>query len=1158
MARARRAGWTALIVVVLVASIGGWRGTRVLAAAVAWPPSTLVLSELQTGGTSASDEFVELANQGPMPVDLGGLEVVYATSSGSTVTRKATWATATILAPGQRLLIANAAGVHASIADATYAGGFAATGGAIALRAIGASAIDAVGWGDATNAFVEGTAAAAPPAGSSLERAPGALAGNGTDTNDNSVDWFAQAAPSPQRLAAPLVPGPTATPTPPPSTTPSAAPTATPGTTPSPTPVATPTVEPTPTPTVAPTATPVPTPVPTPTPSPTPVPTPSPTPVPTLTPGPLSIATARALADGQSVRIAGVLTTDLGALESGHGGFVEDASGGMALYLDAVVAGSWPAGTTIEVQGTLDSRYAQRTLRAAEVSIVMTGGASLPAALHSTTGSTGETLEGRRITVSGPITGSPDDLADGLAITIDDGSGPVRAVIGAEALAGRTPAAGLIAIVTGPLGQRDSSGTGVGGYRIHATLAGELELASPPPTASPTPTPAPTATPTSSPTVTPTVAPTATPNPTSTVAPTPTPSPTTTITSIRVLRTLPIGTRVTTSGVVVAETGRLGTPSLLAIGDATDGLVVHGAEGATWPRGTVLEITGKLAAPYGQLEIRPGEADILVLGTGALPAPSPLGSVALTEAHEGRLLTMTGRLEAKPTKTAAGDITMLLVRDGGTTVKVMADVSSRIQNTSLVVGTTYRVVGFVGQRASRSGALDGYRIWVRDAADVVVVAGPAASPSPSPTGTNTTSDPATLTIARALKVDDRDVGIAGVVTAPATLLDSTGRRIVVQDGSAAIEVLLPTGTSAPPVGTRVRVVGRVGVAYGAPRLRAERLEVAGSAAVPSPLVLHAIPTVAHEWRLVRISGKVTSVHKLGDRWRAEIKVGAQDAVVVGQPGAGIASTALVEGRVATVTGIVRRPYSNATDQRFAVTPRFPADVDQAGGTASATGSGTTGRASGSGGTAAASPGAMPEDGAEDADLVDLATLVGRLVRVGGLVVDLRPDGFTLDDGTGVGRIVLRDAALEMLALIEPEDALNVTGVVETTADGPQVVVTDPGRVVVAGDPVAAAAPSAVAVTVSPVPSASTPAVSGEGRLAGLTSAPWPLDAGTAGLGGLVAISLASVAVTLLRREQARRRLAARIADRLAALGGRTDDPSGDPSAERGPSTNRSA
>ena len=56
-----------------------------LAATVAWPVSTLVVSEVQTGGSSASDEFVEIANQGAGPVDLIGLEVVYATSSGSTV-----------------------------------------------------------------------------------------------------------------------------------------------------------------------------------------------------------------------------------------------------------------------------------------------------------------------------------------------------------------------------------------------------------------------------------------------------------------------------------------------------------------------------------------------------------------------------------------------------------------------------------------------------------------------------------------------------------------------------------------------------------------------------------------------------------------------------------------------------------------------------------------------------------------------------------------------------------------------------------------------------------------------------------------------------------------------------------------------------------------
>ena len=186
----------------------------VLAVAVDWPPSTLVVSEVQTGGASASDEFVEIANQGSAPADLLGLEVVYATSSGSTVTRKATWAVSVTLGPGQRFLLGNGSGVFGSVADATYSGGFAATGGAVALRVVGGSAIDAVGWGDATNAFVEGTTAPAPPAGSSLERLPGGAAGNATDTNANAQDWFVQGAPSPQGLGAPRVPVPGASPTP--------------------------------------------------------------------------------------------------------------------------------------------------------------------------------------------------------------------------------------------------------------------------------------------------------------------------------------------------------------------------------------------------------------------------------------------------------------------------------------------------------------------------------------------------------------------------------------------------------------------------------------------------------------------------------------------------------------------------------------------------------------------------------------------------------------------------------------------------------------------------------------------------------------------------------------------------------------------------------
>jgi hypothetical protein len=120
----------------------------------------------------------------------------------------------------------------------------------------------------------------------------------------------------------------------------------------------------------------------------------------------------------------------------------------------------------------------------------------------------------------------------------------------------------------------------------------------------------------------------------------------------------------------------------------------------------------------------------------------------------------------------------------------------------------------------------------------------------------------------------------------------------------------------------------MGIAYGAPRLRADRLAASGSASLPAALTLHELPGEAHEWRLVTISGRVMSVHKLGDRWRAEIRVGSKDAVVVGQPGAGISSGTLLEGQVATVTGIVRRPYPNASTVLRG--DQLPADVSVAG------------------------------------------------------------------------------------------------------------------------------------------------------------------------------------------------------------------------------------
>ena len=141
MARARiAAAAAAVLILVLSATAIASPGMPALTegsaqASVAWPPSTgLLIAEVVTGGASASDEYVELTNASSAAVDLGGLEVAYVTSTGGTVTRKATWATTTLLEPGRHLLVANSTGVFAASADAVYSGGFAANGGAVVIR----------------------------------------------------------------------------------------------------------------------------------------------------------------------------------------------------------------------------------------------------------------------------------------------------------------------------------------------------------------------------------------------------------------------------------------------------------------------------------------------------------------------------------------------------------------------------------------------------------------------------------------------------------------------------------------------------------------------------------------------------------------------------------------------------------------------------------------------------------------------------------------------------------------------------------------------------------------------------------------------------------------------------------------------------------------
>jgi len=152
------------------------------------------------------------------------------------------------------------------------------------------------------------------------------------------------------------------------------------------------------------------------------------------------------------------------------------------------------------------------------------------------------------------------------------------------------------------------------------------------------------------------------------------------------------------------------------------------------------------------------------------------------------------------------------------------------------------------------------------------------------------------------------------------------------------------------------------------------------------------------------------------------------------------------------------------------------------------------------------------------------------VRVGGLVAAIAADGFDLDDGTSIGRVVLRGAALDALARIGIGDALGAIGRVERTDAAIVIAIEDPAGIVLVGDPVAAESPDA-ASSAEPDPGVATVSNGPGGRAAAIADPLVP----ELGVLGILLVGAASLAVTALRRQRSRRLLTARIAARLDGL-----------------------
>ncbi|TMB85129.1 MAG: lamin tail domain-containing protein [Chloroflexi bacterium] len=676
----------------------------------------LVVSELVTGGASASDEFVEVYNPSPDALPLEGLELVYVSASGATVTRKAAWTVgAPLMPPGAHWLVANTAGLYAPMADTTYANGLAATGGSVALRIQGATtAIDAVGWGTATSTWLEGVPAPAAPAGSSLERLPGGLAGSGQDTDDNSADFVARATPDPQNAAA----APIASPSPSPSATPteSASPSASPSVLPSPT------VSPSITESPSPSATPITTPSPSASATPGPTDPPSPSPSPSVTPSstpspgpPISIAEARTLPDGTVATISGVALS--GSDFTDGGGCLVDETAGIALLLSS---GTFARGDQLLVTGSIGDRYAQRTLRSSAAEMTLLGAGSAPGPAPTETGAIGEETECELVRISATIVSSPTSLTSGIAFDVDDGSGPVRVLVAPGTGIDTTEwMRGAHLALIGVAGQRDSSGTDFAGYRVLPRDAVDILELVPPSTPTPSPTASPSPTPTASLTGSPTPSPSA--SQTATGSPSVTPSPSASIPpviSIREARAVATGSAVHVRGVVTLGSGIVDGATAV-IQDASAAIALRLSDNAgTMRRGRLVDVVGVRSTKAGMLTIRV-EKPPIVVGAAVEPAAAVVATGGAGERLEARLLIVHGTVTSTPVRSTAGNVAFT-IDDGSGPLRVTLFAASGIHSGGIARGAVAEVRGILGQQTTGQQPERGYRLWPRDSADLHV------------------------------------------------------------------------------------------------------------------------------------------------------------------------------------------------------------------------------------------------------------------------------------------------------------------------------------------------------------------------------------------------------------------------------------------------------
>ena len=320
-----------------------------------------------------------------------------------------------------------------------------------------------------------------------------------------------------------------------------------------------------------------------------------------------------------------------------------------------------------------------------------------PTAATASTGSIGEQLEGELVEVAGALQGGATVLSGARAFDLDDGSGAIRIYVGdATGLETAGWTSGVQIRIRGVVGQRDSSGSGTGGYRIMPRDQADL-------LAEGTPTPTPSSSASASPSASASASPPAQP-----------------LLTVAQARAAGKNDRVRVRGVVTLPTGLM-DPGSAALQDGTGAIFLRPSdEAGSLSIGQQVELVGTRSSWTGMESIRISEPPT-VIASGPLPEPAERATGEVGEAEEALLIRVQGAVTSGPRRTSAQNVIFDL-DDGSGPLRVYVSPRSAISISGIAPGAQLVITGVLLQETTGQQPLRGYRLWPRSASDVTVTA----------------------------------------------------------------------------------------------------------------------------------------------------------------------------------------------------------------------------------------------------------------------------------------------------------------------------------------------------------------------------------------------------------------------------------------------------